>query len=183
MQILLQSIDFMPYTVGKVRFLLRNYQTLAQGARLPSKGDTLGTRTPPRDEAPTAFRSTEKADIETAMRTLSFERQQIVFMVVCQGESSLRNGKRYDWRRRIIEWWGFDNDKEHFSGGDLTKIVDESIQSMADYLNGGTAKFAYGENDAVTVEEVVPPGHAKQFAALSDAEAREFEQRGSLFPV
>lgn len=133
----------MSYTPGKVRFLLQSYQSLAQGARISPREDRLGTRPPPLDEAPYCSSSRQKADIEMALRSLGFERMQIVFMVLCQGESSWRhagvNGdretKRYNWRKRVAEWWGM-------TPGDANKIVSESIQEMCDTLNGSAVDNA-----------------------------------------
>lgn len=120
----------MMYTPGKVRFLLRNYQSLAQGARISPPEDRLGTRPAPADEAPFCSSARQKADVEMALRALSFERMQIVFMVLCQGESSWRNGsKRYNWRERVGDWWGM-------TAGDVNRAVEEAVQEMCDSLNG-----------------------------------------------
>lgn len=131
----------MRYTPGMVRKYLSEYQGLAQGVRIAPREDRLGSRPPPLDEAPWAATGRLKADIETALRELPFEHMMILFMAVCQGESSWRNGcKRYDWRRRVADWWGRagDDDDNHraMTPGDVNKVVEESIQEMCDSLNG-----------------------------------------------
>ncbi len=92
--------------------------------------DRLGTRPPPLDEAPWANTSCLWSDLEQAMRALPFHHAQILFMTLCLGEGSWRNGmKRYNWREKVGDFWGV-------SGGDVNKIVDESLQVMCDSLNG-----------------------------------------------
>lgn len=119
----------MNYTVGQVRRLLADYQRRAQGARMRPPEDRLGTRPPPLDEAPWANTSCLWADLEQAMQNLPFHHAQILFMSVCLGEGSWRNGmKRYNWREKVGDFWGI-------SGGDVNKVVDESIQAMCDFLN------------------------------------------------
>jgi len=119
----------MTYTIGMVRRLLSEYQWRAQGARQRPPEDRLGTQAPPLDEAPWVASSCIWSDIEQAMKSLPFYHEKILWMVVCEGESSSRNGtKRYDWRRQVADWWGI-------TPGDVNKIVDESIQAMCDFLN------------------------------------------------
>ena len=97
----------MPYTTSLVRKLLSDYQRRAQGARMRAPEDRLVTRPPPLHEAPWAATSCMWADIERAMQNLPFRDAQILWMTVCLGEASWRNGtKRYDWRRRVAGWWG-----------------------------------------------------------------------------
>lgn len=133
----------MNYTPSKVRFLLQQYQSLAQGARLSPPEDRLGSRPPPLDEAPFCSTARQKADIEMALKALPFERMMTVFMSVCLG--SWRNGmKGHNWREKVGDWWSV-------TGGDVNKVVEESIEEMADSLNG--AEFEDGENDAETVNE------------------------------
>jgi len=134
----------MNYTPGMVRRLLSDYQLRAQGARMRAPEDRLGTRAPPLQEAPWAGTSCVWSDIEQAMRALPYRDGQILFMAVCQGESSWRNGmKRYNWREKVGDYWGI-------TGGDVNKVVDESIQAMCDSLNG--VQFNY-EREAETVNE------------------------------
>ncbi len=119
----------MTYTPHMVRKLLSDYQRRAQGARMRQREDVLASRAPPLEEAPWAASSCVWSDIEQAMRALPFHHGQIVWDVVCKGESSSRNGKRYDWRRQVADWWGI-------RAGDVNKIVDGAIQEMCDSLNG-----------------------------------------------
>ncbi len=138
-------MEEMNYTPGKVRFLLQSYQSLAQGARISPPEDRLGSRPPPLDEAPYCSSSRQKADIEMALKSLPFERMMTVFMSVCLGGSSWRNGsKRFSWWRRVGDWWGI-------TPGDINKVIEESIEEMCLFLNG--AEFEDGENDAETVNE------------------------------
>ena len=132
----------MTYTPGMVRKLLADYQRRAQGARMRAPEDRLGTRAPPLEEAPWAATSCVWSDIEQAMKSLPFHHGQILWDVVCKGESSSRNGKRYDWRRQVADWWGL-------RPGDVNKIVDGSIQEMCDSLNGTLSH----EREAETTNE------------------------------
>ena len=126
----------MRYTTGMVRKLLADYQRRAQGARMRAPEDRLGTKAPPLEEAPWASSSCVWSDIEQAMKALPFHHGQILWDVVCKGESSSRNGtKRYDWRRQVADWWGI-------TPGDVNKIVNNAIEEMRDSLNG-----ADSEND------------------------------------
>ena len=119
----------MTYTTSLVRKLLADHQRRAQGARMRPPEDRLGTRPPPLDEAPFASTSRLWADIETAIQNLPFQDAQILFMTVCLGEGSWRNGtKRYNWRERVGDYWGI-------TGGEVNKVVSESIQAMCDFLN------------------------------------------------
>lgn len=91
--------------------------------------DRLGTRAPPLEEAPWAATSCLWSDIEQAMRALPFQHEKILWMSVCLGEGNWRNGmKRYNWREKVGDFWGL-------TGGDVNKIVSESIQAMCDWLN------------------------------------------------
>ncbi len=104
--------------------------------------DRLGTRPPPLDEAPFASTSRLWADIETAMQNLPFQHSQILFMTVCLGEGSWRNGtKRYNWREKVGDYWGM-------TGGEVNKSVDWSLKEICDSLN----RFNY-EREADTVVE------------------------------
>ena len=117
------------YTVAMVRRLLSDYQRRAQGARPRPPEDRLGTQAPPLQEAPWAQASCVWSDIDQAMKALPFQHEKILFMTVCQGESSWRNGmRRYNWRRQVADWWGI-------TPGEVNKVVDESIQAMCDFLN------------------------------------------------
>ena len=120
----------MKYTTGMVRKLLADYQRRAQGARQRPRDDVLAQRASPLEEAPWANSSCLWSDLEQAMRALPFQHGQILWEVVCKGESSSRNGtKRYNWRAQVADWWGI-------TPGDVNKIVDESIQEICDSLNG-----------------------------------------------
>jgi hypothetical protein len=125
-----------------VRKLLADYQRRAQGVRMRPPEDRLGTRPPPLDEAPWANTSCLWSDIEQAMRALPFQHEKILWMVVCEGESSWRNGmKRYSWRAKVADWWGRagsngEGKATTLTPGDVNKIVDESIQEICDSLNG-----------------------------------------------
>ncbi len=122
--------EAMTYTVGKVRFLLQSYQRLAQGARVRPREDRLGSRPPPLDEASFAATAREKADLECALRSLSFERQQMIFMMCCLGESTWRNGtKKFTWRARVADWWAL-------TPGDVKKAEGEIVEELAATLNG-----------------------------------------------
>ena len=91
--------------------------------------DRLGTRAPPLEEAPWANSSCLWSDIEQAMKSLPFQHGQILWEVVCKGESSSRNGtKRYNWRAQVADWWGI-------TPGDVNKIVDGALEEMCDFLN------------------------------------------------
>ncbi len=138
----------MTYTPGLIRKLLADYQRLAQGAHMRPPEDRLGTRPPPLDEAPYAATARLKSDLEQALRSLPFERMQILFMTICLGESSWRhvgnsNGdgetKRFAWRKRIGEWWGSVKAKgewQSMTPADVNKMNGESIQEITDILNG-----------------------------------------------
>ncbi len=143
----------MRYTPGMVWKFLADYQRHAQGARMEPPEGRLATRPPPLQEAPWANTSCLWADLEQALRALPFDRMQILFMTICLGESSWRNGtKRYDWRRRVADWWGRSGgDRYTMTPGDVNKMNDESIREMCDSLNG--PEFVDGENDAETVNE------------------------------
>jgi hypothetical protein len=53
-------------------------------------------------------------------------------MTVCLGEGSWRNGsKRYNWREKVGDFFGI-------TGGDVNKVVSESIQEMCSFLNTDT---------------------------------------------
>jgi hypothetical protein len=132
----------MIYTPGMLRKTLADYQRRAQGARMRPPEDRLVSRSAPLEEAPWANTSCLWSDIEQAMRALPFERMQILFMTVCLGESSWRNGmKRYDWRTKVADWWGRTSRNgggrdSTMTPGDVNKVVDESIKEMCDSLNG-----------------------------------------------
>ena len=120
----------MTYTPSQIRKLLSDYQRRAQGALMRPPEDRLGTKAPPLEEAPWAASSCLWADIETAMKNLPFHHSQIVWEVVCKGESSSRNGtKRYNWRAQVADWWGI-------TPGQVNDIVKNSLETMADSLNG-----------------------------------------------
>ncbi len=119
----------MTYTPGQIRSLLAGYQRRAQGARQRPPEDRLGTRSPPLEEAAFVATSCVWSDIEQAMRALPFNWEKIVWEVVCMGESSSRNGKRYNWRMQVADWWDI-------TPGQVNKIVNESLETMADSLNG-----------------------------------------------
>ena len=121
----------MTYTTGMIRKLLADYQRRAQGARMRAPEDRLGTRPPPLDEAPWANTSCLWSDIEQAMRSLPFQHAMILWDVVCKGESSSRNGKRYSWRESVGDWWGI-------TPGDVNKIVDGALEEMCAFLNVDT---------------------------------------------
>jgi hypothetical protein len=109
----------------------------------------LGTRAPPLEEAPWANTSCLWADLEQALRALPYRDGQILFMTVSLGESSWAhvqeskngaNGKkgkkrndisRYDWREKVGDFFGI-------TGGDVNKVVSESIQEMCAFLNVDT---------------------------------------------
>jgi hypothetical protein len=80
------------------------------------------------------------------MRALPFHHEKILWMTVCEGESSWRNGmKRYDWRTKVADWWGVTSrngagKESTMTPGDVNKIVDESIQAMCDSLNGADSR-------------------------------------------
>ena len=131
----------MTYTPGMVWKLLAGYQRRAQGARQRPRDDVLVQRAAPLEEAPWANSSCLWSDIEQAMRALPFQHEKILWMTVCEGESSWRNGiKRYDWRRRVADWWGRAGGDERYglTPGDVNKINSESIQAMCDFLNTDT---------------------------------------------
>ena len=120
----------MTYTPSMVRGMLAGYQRRAQGARQSPPEDRLGTQAPPLGEAPWAASSCVWADIEQAMQNLPFNWEKILWMTVCLGEGSWRNGtKRYNWREKVGDYFGI-------TGGDVRKIVDDAIQEMCDSLNG-----------------------------------------------
>ncbi len=120
----------MTYTPTMVRNLLAGYQRRAQGARQRAPEDRLGTQAAPLEEAPWASSSAVWADIEQAMQNLPFNWEKIVWMTVCLGEGSWRNGtKRYNWREKVGDYFGI-------TGGDVNKIVNDAIQEMCDSLNG-----------------------------------------------
>jgi hypothetical protein len=109
---------------------LADYQRHAQGARMEPPEGRLGTRAPPLEEAPWANTSCLWADLEQALRALPFRDAQILFMAVCLGEGSWRNGsKRYNWREKVGDFWGI-------TGGEVNKVVSESIKEICESLNG-----------------------------------------------
>ena len=135
----------MRYTPGMVWKFLADHQRHAQGARMEPPEGRLATRPPPLEEAPWANTSCLWADLEQAMRALPFRDAQILFMTVCLGGGSWRNGtKRYNWREKVGDFFGM-------TGGDVRKVVDWSLKEMCAFLNG--AEFMDGENDAETVNE------------------------------
>ncbi len=92
--------------------------------------DVLVQRASPLEEAPWANTSCVWSDLEQAMRNLPFQHAQILWMTVCEGESSSRNGtKRYSWREKVADWWGI-------TPGDVNKIVDGALEEMCNSLNG-----------------------------------------------
>ena len=106
--------------------------------------DRLGTKAPPLEEAPWAASSCLWADIETALKNLPFHRGQIVWEVICKGESSSRNGtRRYNWRAQVADWW-------NITPGQVNDIVKDSMEAMADSLNRPTFNY---EREADTVSE------------------------------
>ena len=112
--------------------LLSDHQRRAQGARSRPPDDVLVSRPPPLEEAPWANTSCLWSDIEQALKALPFRDAQILFMTVCLGEGSWRNGtKRYNWREKVGDYWGI-------SGGDVHKVVDSALKEMCDWLNTDT---------------------------------------------
>ncbi len=135
----------MRYTPGMVWKFLADYQRHAQGARMEPPEGRLATRPAPLEEAPWANTSCLWADLEQALRALPFRDAQILFMTVCLGEGSWRNGtKRYNWREKVGDFFGI-------TGGDVTKVVKGAVKEMCAFLNG--AEFVDGEKDAETVNE------------------------------
>jgi hypothetical protein len=66
------------------------------------------------------------------MKLLPFRDREIVFMTLCLGGGSWRNGmKPYNWREKVGDYWGI-------TGGDVNKVVSESIEAMCDWLNVDT---------------------------------------------
>ena len=120
----------MTYTPGMVWKLLAGYQRRAQGARQRPRDDVLLQRAAPLEEAPWANSSCLWSDIEQAMRALPFQHAAILWMTVCEGEGSWRNGmKRYNWREKVGDFWGI-------TGGDVNKVVGGALKEMCDSLNG-----------------------------------------------
>ncbi len=69
-----------------------------------------------------------KADLEQAMRSLPFERMQILFMAVCLGR--WRNRMTPDhWLEKVGDWWGI-------TGGQVNKVVGDALETISDALNG-----------------------------------------------
>lgn len=127
----------MTYTVGKVRFTLQNYQTLVQGDRIQPHEARLGSRPPPLDDAPWAFSSCLLADMDRGLKSLPADRMFLVFMELCLGGSSWRNGmKTYNWREKVGDWWRIKEEYRGLTAGDVSRMVDESLQEMVDNLNG-----------------------------------------------
>ena len=132
----------MKYSTGLLRKLLADHQRRAQGARMRPPEDRLGTRPPPLDEAPFAATSCLWADIEIAMRNLPFQHAQILFMTLCLGGGSWRNGmKPYNWREKVGDYFGI-------TGGDVNKVVDSALEEMCESLNVVTFNY---EREAETV--------------------------------
>ncbi len=120
----------MTYTPSMVRRLLSGYQRRAQGARQRPPEDRLGTQQAPLDEAPWASASAVWCDIEQAMQNLPFNWEKILWMTVCLGEGTWRNGmKRYNWREKVGDFFDI-------TGGDVNKVVNEAVAMMCDSLNG-----------------------------------------------
>ena len=120
----------MTYTPGLIWKFLADYQRHAQGARMEPPEGRLATRPPPLEEAPWANTSCLWADLEQALRALPFRDAQILFMTVCLGEGSWRNGtKRYNWREKVGDYWGI-------TGGDVNKVVTGAVKEICDSLNG-----------------------------------------------
>ncbi len=125
----------MNYTPGMVRALLCSYQRRAQNARQRAPEDRLGTKASPLEEAPWVASSCTWSDIEQAMRALPYNWEKITFAVLCLGgneeeRTSWRNGmSQYNWREKVGDFWGL-------TGGDVNKIVNESLREMTDSLNG-----------------------------------------------
>ena len=125
----------MTYTVSIVRGWLCSYQRRAQDARRQSPEDKLAAKAPSLEEAPWAASSCVWADLEQAMRTLPYNWEKITFAVLCLGGNekegtSWRNGMSlYNWREKVGDFWGM-------SGGQVNKIVGESLREMTDTLNG-----------------------------------------------
>ncbi len=144
----------MTYTPSMIRKLLSDYQRRAQGARPRPRDDVLVQRASPLEEAPWASSSCLWSDIETAMQNLPFQHAHILFMAVCLGEGSWRNGmKRYNWREKVGDYFGI-------SGGDVNKVVDSALEEMCDFLNKPTFNYereanTVNENDEAVIEDDV----------------------------
>ena len=94
--------------------------------------DNLAVRVPPLEEAPWANSSCLWSDIEQAMKNLPCRDGQILFMTLCLGEGSWRNGmKRYNWREKVGDYFGI-------TGGDVNKVVGSALKEMCDFLNTDT---------------------------------------------
>ncbi len=92
--------------------------------------DRLGTRAASLEEAPWANSACLWSDLEQAMRALPYRDGQILWMTLCLGGGSWRNGmKPYNWREKVGDFWGI-------TGGDVNKVVDAAIQEICDSLNG-----------------------------------------------
>ena len=99
-------------------------------SRQRPRDDVLVQRAAPLEEAPWANASCLWSDIEQAMKALPFHHAAILWMTVCEGEGSWRNGiKRYNWREKVGDFWGI-------TGGDVNKVVGGALKEMCASLNG-----------------------------------------------
>lgn len=122
--------------------LLLDYQRMVQGAKPPTPDDKLGTRSPPLDDAPWANGACIKADVESALESLPFPMACIVFMAVSLGGSTWRGrSKNQSWREYVGDWWGL-------TAGEVSQVVDASLERMAAHLHRPT--FEHTADEALT---------------------------------
>jgi hypothetical protein len=135
------------YSRSKIVFLLSNYQTWAQRARLPkrteaiSTGPSLGAGGAPQ----AGWNSTAVlyADLERALQRIPFRHAQITFMAASVGGSDWNHGltgwtkaflptrqrQGVTWLGVIGEWWGIEP-------SEVQRVVTETVDAIYVTLNG-----------------------------------------------
>ena len=107
------------YTKASVYRLLKDYGRLAQGARLTPAEDRIGSQRTRPNDAPWTATAVMKADLESALKALSFERMMVLFEVIAVGRA----------RWRVAEFWGL-------TPAALSGMVEDTLCALVDRLNG-----------------------------------------------
>ena len=141
------------YTRERIKFLLTEYQRMAQNARLPKREEVLGTTPGRADEAPDLATHRLKADLEQALQLVPFMWAQVTFMALSVGASDWHHGlvgwqriigktKKHapsTWYEVVAEWWGLNaeaKDEPQRGAATVRRVVDDTIEAVYRELNG-----------------------------------------------
>lgn len=128
------------YKRGQIVEALKEYQRLAQGCRLPTREERLGTKPAPKEEAPTAGTSRLKADIASALSRVPFDWAQITFMNLAVGNTDWNYQRRRQRKKRVVhddaatwrewvgDWWGL-------TAGQVNEITAAVVEMVYRDLN------------------------------------------------